>query len=255
MLEAALKRDRIIVAAGLLIISTLSWAYIVYLSRKMNFMESGDAISHMQDWGATDLLLMFIMWAVMMAAMMVPSAAPTVLLFATVNRKKRELHGKFVPTSVFLLGYLAVWSGFSLLATFAQWGLHSAALLSPMMTSNSPLFAGLLLLAAGLYQWTPLKKACLSHCHSPMDFITTEWRDGTKGALMMGLKHGSYCLGCCWSLMTLLFVAGVMNLFWIAVIAIFVLIEKLFTASRLFGHATGVVLIGWGLWMVSGQLG
>ncbi len=133
----------------------------------------------------------------------------------------------YVPTSTFITGYLLVWAGFAALATTAQWGLHSAALLSPMMQSSNALLGGTILLAAALFQLTPVKYACLTSCQSPFSFIMSHWREGTGGALRMGLRHGAYCVGCCWALMALLFVTGVMSLAWVGVIAVFVLLEKM----------------------------
>ena len=205
------------------------------------------AMPHMQAWGATEVLLTWVMWAVMMVAMMTPSAAPMILMFATVNRRHRGQQGPVVPTTVFLLGYLLVWGGFSVVATLAQWGLHTAALLSPMMVSTSPMLGGLLLLAAGIFQWTPLKSTCLTQCRSPLGFLLTEWREGTWGALVMGFRHGMYCVGCCWVLMALLFVAGVMNLLWVAAIAALVLVEKVLPRGKLVGRVAGGVLLLAGL--------
>ncbi len=242
-LEAVLKRDRVIVLSSLVAISVLAWVYMAYLAWDMEPMEMEMAMPQMQVWGFLDLVLLFVMWAVMMVAMMVPSATPLILLFAAVNRKRREREDPVVPTGVFLLGYLLIWTGFSVLATIAQWGLHSAALLSPMMESTSSILGGVLLLAAGIFQWTPLKNACLAHCRSPLGFFTTEWREGTGGALIMGLKHGSYCVGCCWILMALLFVAGVMNLLWVATITAFVLAEKALPWGNLVGRVAGGVLM------------
>jgi predicted metal-binding membrane protein len=189
-----------------------------------------------------------------MVAMMTPSAAPMILMFAAVNRRRWKQQVSYVPTSVFLAGYLVVWAAFSVIATAAQWGLHSASLLSPMMASTSPVLGGALLVAAGTYQWTPLKHACLSKCRSPMGFVLNEWREGRWGAFLMGLKHGGYCTGCCWSLMALLFVAGIMNLLWVGAIAGFILLEKVFPGGDRLGRAAGVVLVGWGAWMVAGVL-
>ncbi len=148
------------------------------------------------------------------------------------------------------MGYVAVWTGFSALATIAHAALHSAALLSPMMASTSAVFGGILLLAAGVFQWTPLKNACLRHCRSPLVFILAEWRGGTWGAVQMGVRHGAYCVGCCWLLMALLFVAGAMNLWWIAAIGAFVLLEKVTRAGPLIARATGVLLMLWGVLML-----
>jgi predicted metal-binding membrane protein len=253
-LKAVLRRDRLLVLAGLAGITLLAWAYIGYLSWGMNHMDPMDMSMEMtmpqvQGWGLVDFALTVVMWSVMMVAMMVPSAAPMILLFANVNRKRQEQERPYIPTSVFLLGYLAVWAGFSVLAALAQWGLHNAALLSPMMVNTSPLLGGVLLVAAGLFQWTPLKYACLHSCRSPLGFIMQEWREGTWGTFRMGLKHGSYCVGCCWTLMLLLFVAGVMNLLWVAAIAGWVLIEKLAPAGHWLGRGVGVLLIAIGIWM------
>jgi len=232
-------------------ISALAWAYMLYLAWAMRSMDmSGmememgsmdmamdQAMPQMQAWGTTELLLTFVMWAIMMVAMMVPSAAPMILLFATINRKRRSQERPYVATSVL----------FSALATLAQWGLHSAALLSPMMVGTSPILGGVLLIAAGVFQWTPLKHACLAHCRAPFDFLMSDWREGTRGAFVMGLRHGTYCLGCCWFLMALLFVAGVMNLLWVAAITLFVLIEKVVPAGAVVGRVAGAVLVAAGI--------
>ena len=251
-LEVVLRRDRLVVLGGLIGIAALAWAYMGYLAWDMHHMAMpmDMAMPRMQTWGWVDLVLLFVMWAVMMVAMMVPAAAPMLLIFARVNRQRRDRQQPFVPTAVFLSGYLLVWTGFSLLATLAQWGLHSAALLSPMMVSTSGVLGGILLLAAGLFQWTPLKYACLKHCRSPLSFLMTDWREGSRGALVMGLKHGSYCTGCCWSLMALLFVAGVMNLLWVAAITAFVLVEKALPRGDLVGRVAGGVLVVAGLMML-----
>jgi predicted metal-binding membrane protein len=254
--EWVLKRDRAVVTVGIVVIAALAWAYILYLAWDMNTMVSEDMMmAQMQPWGAADFILTFIMWAVMMTAMMVPSAAPMILLFADVQRKRKAQLRPYAPTSVFLLGYLAIWYGFAAVASTAQWGLHTAALLSPLMASTSPLLGGALLVAAGLFQWSPLKSVCLSRCRSPLSFLMTEWRERTKGAFVMGLRHGIFCLGCCWVLMTLLFVLGVMNLLWIAALAAFVLIEKLAPAGQWVGRLTGVLLVGWGAWLILRALG
>jgi predicted metal-binding membrane protein len=162
-------------------------------SMNMGDMGTQMTLPRMQAWGVADFALTFGMWAVMMVAMMTPSAAPMILMFAAVNRRGRKQQVSYVPTSVFLAGYLVVWATFSVIATAAQWGLHSASLLSPMMASTSPVLGGVLLVAAGTYQWTPLKHACLSKCRSPMGFVLNEWREGRWGAFLMGLKHGGYC--------------------------------------------------------------
>jgi predicted metal-binding membrane protein len=251
--ENVLRRDRIIVLSGLAAITALSWVYVFSVASDMRNMEMGAemALPRMQAWGAADFALTFSMWAVMMVAMMMPSAAPMILMFAGVNRRRREQHVSYVPTSVFLAGYLVVWAAFGVLATAAQWGLHDVSLLSPMLALTSPVLGGVLLVAAGIYQWTPLKHVCLSKCRSPLGFVLNEWREGGWGALLMGLKHGVYCTGCCWSLMALLLVAGVMNLLWVAAIAGFVFLEKVAPAGDRLGRVAGVLFIGWGVWMVA----
>jgi predicted metal-binding membrane protein len=243
--EAVLRRDRAVVLAGLAGLSALAWAYLLVLAWQMPHrdMAMAMAMPHMQVWGATEVLLTWVMWAVMMVAMMTPSAAPMILTFAALNRRRQAQQGPFVPTGTFLLGYLLVWGAFGVVGTGVQWGLHTATLLSPMMVSTSPVLGGLLLMAAGIFQWTPLKSTCLTQCRSPLGFIMTEWREGTWGALVMGLRHGSYCVGCCWVLMALLFVAGVMNLLWVAVIAALVLVEKVLPRGELVGRVAGGVLL------------
>lgn len=246
-LEAVLKRDRIVVVSGVIGIALLAWAYTAHMAWYMHGDSMDMTRPQMQVWGIVDLGLLFIMWVIMMVAMMVPTAAPMLLLFATINRRRRAQQGPFVPTAVFLLGYLLVWTGFSAVITVVQWGLHTAALLSPMMVSTSPTLGGVILVAAGVCQWTPLKYTCLRHCRSPLGFLTTAWREGTRGALVMGLRHGAYCVGCCWVLMGLLFVAGVMNLLWIAAITVLVLVEKIVPHGDVVGRIAGGLLVVAGL--------
>ena len=279
LIETALKRDRVLVIVGLGAVILLSWAYLFYLAQGMGGMAgsampdtNGPAMAGSGSgsvgsvaaplvvaWGPVDFTLTFLMWGVMMVAMMAPSAAPMILTFATVNRRRWNHHPlspataprtPIVPTGVFLAGYLLAWWAFSLAATLAQWGLHSASLLSPMLASASPVLGGILLLTAGAFQWSPLKYACLNHCRTPMSFLTADWREGYQGALSMGLRHGCYCLGCCWALMGLLFVLGVMNLLWIATLAALVLVEKVLPAGHWVGRIAGLGLIAWGLWLI-----
>jgi predicted metal-binding membrane protein len=196
-------------------------------------------------------VLAFLMWWVMMIGMMLPGALPMTLTFATVNRRRRELGTPYVPTAVFVAGYLLAWGAFSLAATGAQWWLEHAALMKPMRHLASPLAGGLLFIAVGLYQLAPLKHACLRRCRSPLAFVLERWHDGTAGALRMGAEHGAYCLGCCAFLMALLFVGGVMNLLWAAAIAAFVLVEKLAPAGEAVARAAGLLAVGAGVWMVA----
>lgn len=247
MPEALLRRDRAIVAAGLLGLAALAWVDVVRMAGAPAHVAM--AMPGM-DRGAPGLAWLVAMWAVMMVAMMVPSAAPTILLFGSVSRRRRLQGRPSVPVAVFTLGYLLVWTAYAAAAGSAQWALHRAALLSATMAAASPLLGGGLLVAAGIYQWLPLKGACLAHCRSPLGFFATQWREGTWGALVMGMRHGSYCVGCCWLLMALLFVAGVMNLLWVAAIAAFVLLEKLVPGGERLGRVAGVALVGWGVWVV-----
>ena len=250
-LEAVLRRDRLVVVAGLLAIVALSWAYMSYLAQDMGSM----MIPLNQDWSAGDFGFQYGMWAVMMVAMMVPSAAPMILMFSTIQRRRLEQQQPYVPALVFVAGYVIVWAGFAAAATLGQWGLHQATLLSPMMKSTNAVLGGSLLLAAAIYQWTPLKYACLSHCRSPLGFIMTEWKEGTGGALHMGVKHGAYCVGCCWVLMALLFVTGVMNLVWVAIIAGFVLLEKVAPRGDRVNWVSGPALLALAGWAFAGGIG
>jgi predicted metal-binding membrane protein len=247
-LEGLLKRDRAVVLAGLAGVSLLAWAYILVTAAEMG-TAPGMAMQ-LRPWTGLDFLLMFLMWAVMMVAMMVPSAAPMILLFAAIRRKQQERGHPFAPVSAFVAGYIAVWSAFSLTATLLQWGLEQAALLSPMMVGTSPTLGGGLLVLAGLYQWTPLKHACLRHCRSPIHFLSHGLRKGSGGAFVMGLEHGAFCVGCCWFLMGLLFVGGVMNLLWVAAIAVFVLLEKVLPFGALGGRLGGALLVVAGLFVL-----
>jgi predicted metal-binding membrane protein len=253
-LESVLKRDRVITALGLGAIATLAWLYTIFVASMVGGDMAG-AASHMAmprvgPWSGVDFLLMFAMWAVMMVAMMLPSASPMILLFAKVNRTRQQAQTPYLPTSLFAGSYVIVWAGFALIATAANWALHNGGLMTSMMGSALPLWGGGLLIAAGLYQFTPLKYACLNKCRNPLFFLMREWRDGTLGALVMGLRHGAYCVGCCWVLMALLFVLGVMNLAWITLLAAFVLIEKLFSSGPWPSRGSGVLLLAWGIWMV-----
>ena len=197
-------------------------------------------------WALGYAVLMFFMWWVMMIGMMLPSASPILLLYARLMRKEREKGAPYVQTSTFALGYILMWAAFSALATGAQWGLERSGLLSTMMVGTSVVFGAVLLIAAGVWQFTPIKYACLRHCRSPVGFFFHHWRPGPGGALRMGLVHGGYCLGCCWFLMALLFYGGVMNLYWIIGLALFVLVEKLLPERVQIGRLTGAVLIVWG---------
>jgi len=258
-IESALRHDRIIVLAALSVLAVVAWLYMIGEAHAMDVTGvcqcAGMAIAgpDVKPWAAGAIMPLFLMWAEMMVAMMIPSAAPMILTFAMINRKRREQERPFVPTSLFLLGYLIVWSAFSLVAAVAQWTMHGAALLSPMMKSTSPFLAGTLLFVAGVFQWTPWKHTCLKHCQSPLQFLLVDWREGPRGALAMGVRHGAFCAGCCWMLMALLFVAGVMNMLWVAAITLLVLLEKVAPQGWRLRHGVGALLIGWSAWVIAGQ--
>jgi len=220
-------------------LTVLAWIALVRMAFDMNGMSAASG-------GRFEFTLMFAMWAVMMVGMMVPSATPMILMFTRTSRNNRNKDEPFVPTAYFVAGYIVVWSGFGLAATVLQWGLQNVGLLSPVLVGTNAVFAGLVFIAAGLYQWTPFKDACLRHCQTPLGFLMTRWRDGAGGALRMGFEHGAYCVGCCWMLMALLFVGGVMNLLWVAVLAAFVLLEKLSPPGPWVPRISGTALMAWG---------
>jgi predicted metal-binding membrane protein len=240
-LEQTLRHDRLIVAIGIATVVAFSWGYL--LAGAGIDMSMADMPMDPEPWSPAQAWLMFAMWWVMMIAMMVPSAAPTILLFATIKRRQAMTDSPVIESWLFLAGYLVIWAGFSVVAVLVQWALDQSGLLSGMMASTSSLLAGIILLAAGLYQLTPIKRACLRYCQSPLLFLSSYWQRGTVGALRMGFRHGGYCVGCCWFLMALLFVVGVMNLVWIAAVAVYVAIEKLLPRSEWLSRAAGVVLI------------
>lgn len=245
-------RDRLAVLSSLAVITAAAWVYVVVAARRMTSGQTGmsgrsmapmHAMTAVQSWTAAEFGLRLAMWVVMMVAMMVPTAVPITLLYAAVARKAAAQHSPVAPAFIFVAGYATIWAIFSLVATVAQWGLDRAALLSPMMMSRSAWLGAGLLIAAGVYQFTPLKNACLRSCRAPAHFLSRHWRSGRLGAFRMGLRLGGFCLGCCWILMGLLFVGGVMNLLWIAAIAVFVLLEKTIPFGLIAGRVVGAVMI------------
>jgi predicted metal-binding membrane protein len=237
------------VAVGLVIITGLSWSYLIFLGARMGDMQSPFAMPMTSAWTGREVALMWTMWAVMMAGMMLPSASPMISAYSTTVRSDTPgLHGS---TGLFVIGYLAAWSGFAALATGAPWVLHDAALVSAMGVSTSTGLGGILLVAAGAYQFTGIKDACLSQCRSPVGFLLNEWRPGPGGAVVMGARHGAFCVGCCWALMALLFVLGVMNFWWIALVAAVVLLEKL-VPSQALTRVLGGSLMVWGAALMTG---
>jgi len=255
--SSILQRERWIIGAALAGVAAVAWAYMIYEARGMSVSGACKCLGLRMggtagaDWSAGSLLPLFLMWAGMMVAMMLPSATPMILTFAAVSRNRRRQERPYVPVAIFAAGYVAIWSAFSALAAVAQWILHRQALLSPAMASRSAWLGGVLLIAAGVFQFTPLKHACLAHCRAPLEFIMTRWREGAGGAFQMGVEHGLFCTGCCWALMGLLFVAGVMNILWIAALSLLVGLEKLLPRGIWLSSATGVILTAWGAWVIA----
>ena len=214
----------------------------------------GDAsAAPMQAWDVAHYFFAFGMWSVMMMGMMLPSAAPMVLTFAGISGR-RAPDRRFLRTSLFVGGYLLVWGGYSAGAALLQGAVQTLALLSPIGASMNSYLAGGLFMIAGIYQLTPLKDTCLKGCRSPMGFLMAEWRRGRRGAFVMGLRHGLACVGCCWSIMALMFVLGMMNLLWMAALTGLCLIEKVAPAGDRVGRAAGVLLAVWGAWMILSRL-
>lgn len=254
ILERALRRDRVVVAAALALVSILAWAYLLAgagmgmsaMEMTRHSMMPMPMMQHVQ-WDLSYAVLMFFMWWLMMTAMMLPSAAPVILLATGINRRSRADNAPYGSAAAFTIGYLLAWALFSLLAMGTQWWLEKLGWLTPMMVSARDLLAGTVLVVAGAWQFSPWKSACLNHCRSPVQFLTEHRRTGNIGATLMGMHHGLFCLGCCWFLMALLFVGGVMNLYWIIGLAIYVAAEKLLPGGQRIARIVGVVLLLWGL--------
>jgi predicted metal-binding membrane protein len=255
LFEAVLRRDRAVVVAALVVVITLSWVWIVTgAGMGMNAIEMTrmprDMVMTPAIWTPAYAALMFLMWWVMMLAMMLPSAAPVLLIFTRISRHRSDDKPAWTPTGCFSVGYLAVWGAFSAVATALQWMSEGVGLVSPMMATTAVWLGALILIGAGLWQFAPLKQACLRYCRSPIGFLTGRWRGGSLGAFRMGLEHGTHCLGCCWFLMALLFFGGVMNLWWIGGLAAYILIEKVFPISHWLSYAAGMGLIVCGAFLL-----
>jgi len=263
-IESALRRDRVIVLAAMVVLTAAAWGYTIWLADDMSMggmdmtgfrmipAGAGWMMPAAAPWSAIEFVLMFVMWLAMMVGMMTPSAAPMILIYARVGRQAAAQGKPLAATGWFAGGYLFAWAGFSLFATVGQCGLQRTALLTPTMASASGVFDGLVLIAAGLYQWTPLKDACLSHCRAPLLFLQQHggFRRDSPGSFGIGVRHGLYCIGCCWVLMTLLFVGGVMNVLWIAAIAVFVLAEKVVPGGRVLTRLAGAGFVAAGVWVL-----
>jgi predicted metal-binding membrane protein len=262
-LAAILRRENLVVAGALFVLTLLAWAYVAWLAHMMDAsmpdmaampgMDMSSMAPAFTAWSPAHFLFMLTMWAVMMVGMMTPSAAPMILIYGQVARQARTLRSNFAPAGWFAAGYLLSWTLFALAATAAQFGLERAALLTPMMASASKYFGGAVLILAGTYQWMPLKDSCLAQCRAPLAFVQRHggFRPGIGGSLRLGALHGAYCIGCCGALMALLFVVGVMNLLWIAGLMIFVLAEKIVPGGRILGRLAGLAAIAAGCWILA----
>lgn len=240
-METMHTRERVLTGAALVGIAALAWVYFLVPE------PGGGMNGSMSIPGSATSLNMLAanvtMWAVMMVAMMLPGASPMILTFARVRRQRATQGGAMVSTWVFVAGYLAVWVGFGAAAALTQWLLHQSAFLSSAMGNVGPFLGGGLLVTAGAFQFSRLKEACMAHCRTPLTFLMTEWRDGTRGALAMGVRHGAFCIGCCWALMLLMFVGGVMNLAWMAALTLYFMAEKLVPHPRQVSRVTGAMLL------------
>ena len=251
--ESAARKQRFILILAVLVLAGAAWVYTAHLAWEMKHMDAAPdmLMPHAGPWSVTEFLMLFIMWAVMMIAMMLPSAIPMLLMVAATGQRHRTERRSVSTTALFLSGYLLVWFVFSALATVAQWELHQAALLTPMMTPRTGFLSGTLLIMAGVFQWTSLKKSCLMHCSNPISFVLTHWRSGPIGGIRMGLEHGAYCTGCCWALMAMLFAVGVMNVLWVAGIAAFVLLEKVAPHAEIISKTAGATIATSGLYVLA----
>jgi predicted metal-binding membrane protein len=245
------RHDNAVIVAASAGLTLIAWFYTWLQARTMTGVEDIAMPAEFGPWTISDVALNVAIWWVMMIGMMVPSAMPMILIFAAVSRSKRARGKPFVPTAVFAAVYLIAWGVFGLAATFAEWSLEQAALISPEAQRVGPGLGAGITIAAGVYQLMPLKNVCLAHCRTPLNFVLNHWREGAPGAVRMGLEHGFYCLGCCWVLMTVLFAVGVMNLLWLGVLIAFVLVEKLFPAGQWIARARGVLAIGFGAFLLA----
>lgn len=220
-------------------LTALAWAYMIGLAAHADMGHAA-----MPATAFEFIAVSVLMWSVMMVAMMLPGAAPMIFTFSTVARRRADGEASaFVPTWIFVAGYLAVWTAFSLLAALGQWALYDRGLLDSAMGRTGPIAGAALLVLAGAFQWSALKEACLTKCRTPLSFLLTEWREGWVGAFAMGLRHGAICVGCCWALMLLMFVGGVMSLVWMGGLGVYMLVEKVVPAGQLFSRISGVVLV------------
>ena len=255
-LERLVRRDRFVAACAVAILTLFAWIYLTRMATAMYDAASQAGIhatmgmNGMDAWDTGDVAALFAMWVVMMVGMMLPSVAPMILLVAATHRRQGGPQMQ-MRTVAFAAGYLVAWTEFSLAAALAQAALHAGAMMTSSMVTRPVMLSGAIFLAAGAYQWLPFKHSCLTHCRSPLHFVSEHWREGTSGMFTVGLQHGLFCIGCCWMLMTLLFAAGVMNLAWVAAIGTLVLVEKLLKQGALVGRVAGIAFCAWGLYLVT----
>lgn len=243
--------DKNIILIGIFLLAFLSWLYLFTLDYSLTELLMSSMDSEMIQWGYKEFFITLSMWFIMMTAMMLPSAMPMIFIFSTVNKKRAQYGNEFVHTGIFLSGYLFVWFLFSILMASLQWLLLNFALLSDELKIINHFFAGVVLIIVGIYQFSPVKESCLRNCQTPFNFIMGNWRYGKRGAFIMGLKHGIYCMGCCWALMLLLFIVGIMNIIWIAFIAIFILIEKAIAKGKWISYLLGISLMIFGILIIT----
>lgn len=247
-----MRKTQSVINLSLLAVIVSGWAYLIYqhwLMTSMPMSEMWMPPSDASAWKLVDFGLVYLMWAAMMAAMMLPSAMPMILAFSRISHKRYPAPQKI--NFIFAAAYLLVWLIFSVVLAVLQWQLHGLHVISPMMDTKSEHLAAVIFLVAGTYQLTPLKNSLLQYCRSPAGFLLNEWRDGAKGAFRMGLKHGSTCVGCCWAQMLIMFAVGVMNLLGMAFVTLVILLEKIAPVkSQHICKASGILFMGWGLWLL-----
>ena len=244
------RRDRFLVLTSATALLVLSWMLLLRMDHGGGSLQHTILAPHPHGPVGWALLSSFLMWMVMMVAMMLPAVMPWILLFTKLSRQHATARAPLMPTGLFAAGYLAAWGAFSVAAAAVQIALQQAGLFHPVSLRTPRLLGGVLLIVAGVFQLSPLKAACLRHCRTPLAFFLARWRDGPAGAFDMGLRHGLWCLGCCWALMAVSFTLGIMNLLWMAALTLFLCVEKIAPRGARLGQATGIVLLAWGIWQV-----
>ena len=249
-------KDKSIVYIGVIAVMLVSWLYLLNMAEQHSRMDMSMMSMPQSDlgYGSTlyDFLILFLMWSVMMTAMMLPGILPATTIFAAFNQRKKAHAKPYVRTYIFVMAYLSAWIACSVLFALTQSSLSTAGVLDSAMKTNNSLLSGGILILAGIYQWTPLKEACLRQCRSPFGFFIARWREGHWGAIYMGWRYGLFCVGCCWALMAIMFSVGAMNILWMAILSLFVLCEKIFPQSTLLRNIAGILLVCWGGYLLLG---